>query len=468
MAKTITVGTRPVRVDIPPEGASVANSGATVFHSVRDGLTTANNDGQILSGSTANFDTSQWFVSASSTTLTVDVVTAVAVTAPNFPFQGDGNGSSLAIGSTLPSLIAGSYSNVGYGGGWRGSLPQLGNLGSVTTGFDNTAIGAGVSISLTTGHSTVAVGADALSSSTTGINNVAIGPQAAETITTASRQIAVGAAALQLATTPSAANIAIGTNALSDLTTGVRNTAVGDSAFGSQLTTANDTTAVGHNAGLNVSNGPNTVVGSFALQGNASPTNVTNNVAVGYSALKLTTTANSNTAVGTSSMNVTTTGGGNVAVGANAGTALIIGTNNVVVGFGAGVTATSTDGSSMVLIGKDAVGGGNQDTAIGKGASATGGASTALGCSTAASGAGSVALGQDSGGAGTATAVNNQIALGTANQHILLKTAAAPADATLAASQFTLWLDATNGAAKLMCKAKQANGTVVTAAVALA
>jgi hypothetical protein len=44
---------------------------------------------------------------------------------------------------------------------------------------------------------------------------------------------------------------------------------------------------------------------------------------------------------------------------------------------------------------------------------------------------------------------------------------AAPADAALAAGDMALWFDQTNGAAKLMVKAKQANGTVVSAAVAL-
>lgn len=46
--------------------------------------------------------------------------------------------------------------------------------------------------------------------------------------------------------------------------------------------------------------------------------------------------------------------------------------------------------------------------------------------------------------------------------------AAAPADAELAASEMALWFDATNGAAKLMVKAKQADGTVRTGSLALA
>lgn len=44
---------------------------------------------------------------------------------------------------------------------------------------------------------------------------------------------------------------------------------------------------------------------------------------------------------------------------------------------------------------------------------------------------------------------------------------AAPADASLSAGEISFWFDKTNGASKLMLKAKQADGTVKTAAVAL-
>lgn len=45
---------------------------------------------------------------------------------------------------------------------------------------------------------------------------------------------------------------------------------------------------------------------------------------------------------------------------------------------------------------------------------------------------------------------------------------AAPADASLSNGEAVLWYDQTNGAAKLMVKAKTANGTVVTGQLALA
>lgn len=52
--------------------------------------------------------------------------------------------------------------------------------------------------------------------------------------------------------------------------------------------------------------------------------------------------------------------------------------------------------------------------------------------------------------------------------YFITKKNAAPADADLIAGEMALWFDQTNGAAKLMVKAKEAGGTVRTATVALA
>jgi len=54
------------------------------------------------------------------------------------------------------------------------------------------------------------------------------------------------------------------------------------------------------------------------------------------------------------------------------------------------------------------------------------------------------------------------------NGYFTTRKVAAPADAELAASELAFWFDSTAGAAKLMIKAKNASGTVVTGNVALA
>ena len=56
----------------------------------------------------------------------------------------------------------------------------------------------------------------------------------------------------------------------------------------------------------------------------------------------------------------------------------------------------------------------------------------------------------------------------TENGYFFTRKTSAPADAELSNGELALWFDSTNGAAKLMVKAKEAGGTVRTATVALA
>ena len=65
------------------------------------------------------------------------------------------------------------------------------------------------------------------------------------------------------------------------------------------------------------------------------------------------------------------------------------------------------------------------------------------------------------------TVAANTFRVGSAGA-VVIALNAAPADAELAAGDLALWLDATNGACKLMVKAKQADGTVRTGSLALA
>ena len=55
----------------------------------------------------------------------------------------------------------------------------------------------------------------------------------------------------------------------------------------------------------------------------------------------------------------------------------------------------------------------------------------------------------------------------TSTGAVVTKANAAPADGDLAAGEMAIWFDSTNGAAKLMIKAKQADGTVRTGSVNL-
>jgi hypothetical protein len=64
--------------------------------------------------------------------------------------------------------------------------------------------------------------------------------------------------------------------------------------------------------------------------------------------------------------------------------------------------------------------------------------------------------------------LNAQLTASPADGLAFFRYNTAPADATLSAGELAFWFDPTNGAAKLMIKAKQNDGTVKTASVALA
>lgn len=266
-------------------------------------------------------------------------------------------------------------------------------------------------------------------------------------------------------------NTAFGKSALTAKTTASNNTAFGRSALAANLT-ANGNTAVGSLALTAATGASNTAVGSSALQ--ALTTGVSN-VAVGDNALLTVTTASSNVAVGSSALQ-NTSGANNVAVGASALNAQTTATDNVAIGKQAGYTNTAanatTTASRQTIIGGQAglasTAQANDVVAIGYRALVGAAYAIAIGSNAQATGGGSIAIGRDSSGNTVTTSVTDQIALGTAQHHLLLKKATDPGAAAIGTSQFTFWLDPTAGAAKLMVRAKNASGADVTGSVTLA
>lgn len=280
--------------------------------------------------------------------------------APSVWFDAQTGGPNLSIGSGkgFPSIEEpAAYSNIAIGGGWRPGLPEAGNLAQITTGYDNTAIGAGVLISATTDYSNTAVGADALGAQNGASNNTAVGAQAAENLTTGSYCTAVGSGALQNATTGSY-NEAFGAGALNSLTTGTRDVAVGENALNT-LTTATDCTAVGQAAGCYAAGSDNTAVGSFALQGGGRAASAIRScTAVGQGALAAASGCFGNVAIGVDALGGAAGGGANTAVGTYAGYSYPVnGSSNSFFGYRAGYTDGTTatsDVSSATLIGEQA------------------------------------------------------------------------------------------------------------------
>ncbi len=305
----------------------------------------------------------------------------------------NGGGSvNLSVGGSMPSVVASNtqgYSNIAFGAGWQGSNPHNGNLGSVTTGYNNTAIGDGALVSETTGHDNAAVGNDCIPAQIGGVANTAVGSAAGLLLSGGSNNTMIGTGALGNTATAVQSNTAVGNAALSGTLTTSFNTAVGatalqsattgqNDAFGSGalnacttgsgnfaagrsslhfLTTANYNTVVGALAANEVTGAQNTAVGYAALEG-ASGSTAHDNTAVGWGAMIAVTTAYSNVAVGETALGALTAGYRNVATGYNAGAAVTTGNSVTCLGYNAGntdgTTVSGTAISSATLIGESA------------------------------------------------------------------------------------------------------------------
>ena len=316
---------------------------------------------------------------------------------------------------------------------------------SVTTGIDNTLIGAGAADQLSDGHSNTIVGATAGDSITTGDENVAIGHGALDGAVGTHGNTAVGTDTMGGAITGSyntalgynamlvAAGVtgttAIGNQCLDAASTGDNNTGVGAGALGAN-TDGHSNTAVGYSAlTLNVSGDGNTAVGYATLDANTA----NSNTAVGYNSLTSNQDGDENTAVGINSLSTNVSGGGNVALGyqtlytntASHNTAVgynalvLNGTGTLNAAVGAYALDANTTGSQNTALGKDALGANytaNNNTAVGYnalGTNYTGTTNVAVGASalaTIATNSGSTAVGNSALNLGTAA---RNTALGT-------------------------------------------------------
>jgi hypothetical protein len=183
---------------------------------------------------------------------------------------------------------------------------------SLTTGTNNTALGAQALFSLTTGIQNTATGAQALKNNRAS-QNTADGFQALVRNTTGADNTATGWRALFQNTTGSG-NTATGISTLYSNTTGGGNTASGDVALTHNTTgsfnTANGVQALSYNT-IGSSNTPD---GNLALWHNDA--------------------GNNNTAVGVAALWNNSIGNGNIAVGAYVGSNVTEGNNNIDIGNG--------------------------------------------------------------------------------------------------------------------------------------
>jgi hypothetical protein len=239
-----------------------------------------------------------------------------------------------------------------------------------------------------------------------GCDNIAIGQMSLD-------QGVLGTKPALSAVTDGEANIAIGSSALSALTTGNGNTAIGESPM-------------------------------LALQtGN-------NNIGLGGYTLGSLNGGQYNIAIGYNGMGQQASGSGNIGMGHACGFGNVSGSNNTYLGEQAGLNSAANK-SGAVCVGYTT----QNDADYG----------IAIGYQAHAAGANSIALGKNA----TANNANQCNIGGTGSDAVCLIFAGttAPADNDLAAGQFALYWDSSNGASKLKIKGKSANGTVVTGSVSL-
>ena len=214
------------------------------------------------------------------------------------------------------------------------------------TAIGTAALRGSTTVANNTGTNNSAIGYFALSANTSGSSNTAIGRSSMPVNTTGGENTAIGRATLNSNDTGSR-NTAIGLNALWTNTSGTDNTAIGINA-GFSSATVNSGTYIGAYAGRYIINGFQTAIGFEALQGNSTTANNTGtqNLAIGYRALRFNSSGSNNLAIGLNTMANHTTGSHNIAIGTAAMQNNLTSGQNVAIGVSSQFTNSSASGSN--------------------------------------------------------------------------------------------------------------------------
>lgn len=215
------------------------------------------------------------------------------------------------------------------------------------------------------------------------INNVYIGRRTSVTGGGPDQNLVIGqSAGISLLTGGSQnLNTIVGNNAGNGLTgaggTGNFNTMVGYGAGGNGGNNSNNT-YIGYVAGSNIDATSNVAVGHAAMQGGGGST-ASQNVAVGFQAMYITTGGGANTAVGYQAGDALTNANWNTLIGHSAGTNVSTGAANTFIGYSAG-SGVSTGGTNCAM-GDTAYLSGNYSNSIALGydAQVTGGSQGQIG-----------------------------------------------------------------------------------------
>lgn len=237
-------------------------------------------------------------------------------------------------------------------------------LGSLTTGYQNSALGMESMFANTTGYYNSAFGNQSLRHNTEGYQNSAFGHSSMYSNITGFNNSAFGYFSMNLNTTGNA-NSSFGAYSLNRNTTGCCNSAFGLSSLASNTTGYRNSGFGLYTMLYNTSGYENSAFGVSSLYAN---TTGYQNCAFGIASLRSNTTAIQNTAMGHSSLNVNTTGNFNTAFGFQSLYSNNTGFQNTAVGhhslqnnngnyntaLGYNAGSTITTGTNLTCIGIDA------------------------------------------------------------------------------------------------------------------
>ena len=215
---------------------------------------------------------------------------------------------------------------------------------TATAGTSNFRAGVNAGNSIASGGGgNVCVGDEAGTAITTGDQNTAVGAFSLKANITSSFNTAVGQESM-LKTT-GASNTALGDKSMLDNVGGANNVALGASALENN-TTASNNTALGYQAGYTNTTG--TGLTSLGYQAAYTQTTPNYNTAIGQQSLFRTTTGSNNAALGLNSMYENTTGSNNTAIGMSALNSNTTASESTAVGYQAGYTQTTSGGNTYV------------------------------------------------------------------------------------------------------------------------
>jgi hypothetical protein len=251
------------------------------------------------------------------------------------------NGQVLTLASGVPSWASPTGVTTMAA---IGSVPNANGASISTTTLTLQPADASNGGVVTTAAQTFA-GAKTFSSDVT-VNGITIGRGTGQLAS----NTAVGSSALS-AITSGTGNTAIGVNALKSATVGVDNVALGKDALQANTTGSN-------NVGIGVVSGANNTSGGY-------------NVSIGKESLQRNLSGSTNVAVGPATIDQITTGNNNTVLGGFAGRYFGAGDSNflttmnngILIGYNTRPSANSS--SNEIVIGTDAIGGGNNTLTIG-------------------------------------------------------------------------------------------------------